>query len=249
MTRFLIALGLVGVCAVPAHAQMTCSATNVSAVAVGSSAAAAATMPTTAPTNATLWAAIYNRSNTTTTVTGTAGDVNTTGWVTSAPFDNTSTAGRSWYAYKVGATTGADVVTASFSGSISWQIVVGWCAHSSGSAQTFDVAAAGLDVAVATANYDSNTLSAAGAGGLLSFTFTSVNQVGLTADGAGETRISGVGATRTQVMFEPYGSAGTYGTEATLSNSSVGNIMVAGFLDPASTCTGGLALLGAGKCD
>lgn len=236
-----------------ASATMTCTATDTSAMAAGTSTTAVAAMPTAAPTNATLWAAVLNRTDLTTAVTGTAGSVNTTGWANSSPYDNSFGAGvRSWYAYKVGATTGTDTVTVTFAGSISWQIVVGWCADSSGSAQTFDAEASGTSFNTGATNYDSNTAAATGAGGILGFIFTLASQTSgaPVADGANETRISGAAASRTHALFEPYASSGTYGIEATIQNASAGNMMVIAFLNPAAAgCTGGVLLLGAGKCD
>jgi hypothetical protein len=140
-------------------------------------------------------------------------------------------------------------VTVTFDTVISSRMIVGWCADASGSAQTFDAAATNLSLNAGSTDYDSNTAGATGAGGILGFVLTSVNQTSpLTADGANETRISGAGTARVQAVFEPYASAGNYGIEATIAVASGGNIMVAAFKNAGAAAAGTprLTLLGVG---
>jgi hypothetical protein len=250
MRRLAFLIGALSLLFAPARvdATMTCSPTNVSAMVPSTaSTTAVVSMPTSAPANATLFLGILNRSDETTTISTVAGDVNTTGWVASAgsPADSTAGTARTWLYYKVGATTGTDTVTVTFSGAINSQVIAGWCSDDSGNAQTHDATATVLDGNGT--NYDSNTISAAGAGGIVGF--VGGNQTAAwTADGAGETIISGDSAgQRCEFVFEAYASAGTYGFETTAGASTAANFHVAGFLNPAGgTPPKTLLLMGVG---
>ena len=252
MTR-IVSLGLACLLwSTAAQAQMTCLAANTSAVVNSSLVTNPVAMPTAAPANATLWIAIVNRSDETTTISSVAGSVNATGWVVSSPYDNTNASTlRTWYAYKVGATAGTDTVTVTFSGAINSATTAGWCSDASGLAQTFDAAAASVSVNTGGTNYDSNTAAATGAGGILGFVMTlTIQDPALTVDGAGESLLGSAAPTRVQAVFESYASAGSYGIETTVADASAGNIMVAAFKNAGSstTCTGGFVLFGVGKC-
>lgn len=226
--KLLLALSLVLAGAWPAHATMTCSATNFSAVAINtSSATPTVAMPTSAPANATLILAILDRTSTTTNVVSVIGSVNATGWAEASE----GTTRHVWIYYKVGASTGTDTVTVTFDGIISSQLIAGWCSDDSGSAQTFDAASTPSDTTTTT-THNSNTVATAGAGGIVGAIGMNTSAT-FTAVGSGETEVSGdAGGQRLSLFFEPTAGAGTVGFETTSSVNTSGTFLVASFLNP-----------------
>jgi hypothetical protein len=254
----IILVACVCLCATPAYSQMTCEAANTSAESGSTLITNVEPMPTAAPANATLWVAIYNRSDETTGIAdlgggapSIVGTVNATGWAVLPGlngYDNTAAANsQGWLGYKVGATAGTDTVTVTFDGAIFTHMMVGWCSDASGAAQTFD-AAADASFAAGSTNYDSATAAATGAGGIIGIVLTTTQQDPvLTVDGAGETLLGSAAPTRVQVVFEPYASGGNYGIETTIADASAGVMMVAAFKNGAAAASPRrLTLLGVG---
>jgi hypothetical protein len=198
------------------------------------------TVPTSVPAGATLVVGVLNRSDETTAVSSVAGSLNASGWtLASGPTDlSGASTGRMWTYYKVNSAAGSEVVTVTFGASINSQIVGGWFEDASHGAMTFDTVATPANVGTGTTDADSNTLAAAGAGAILGILFCGNIQTTLTADGAGESRVSTVtglsGQQRIFAFFEAYASAGTVGFVTTPGTSTSYMFHVAAFNEPSA---------------
>lgn len=235
-----------------ADAAVACASANWAQNQSSASTTIALTFPSATTAGQTKVIGVFNRSNTTNVISSVVGSVDATGWVViQGPTTvEAFTDGVMWSIYRPNATAGTETVTITFDGAINAGIVGGSCTGMA--AASLDASATPTQFVGNTTNWDSNTVSATQAGGIIAFTATGTNSITFTIDGAGESQLNcGTAGQRICAFFEPYASAGSYGVELTSSSSIQGSILVSAFKEPAAAggCTGGLLLLGAGKCD
>ena len=249
MRRSLLALACLLIWASSAQAAWVCSTGSVVNIQAGV-VSATAVLPTDAPANATKWALFINRSNTTNVLTAVASTADATGWVASPNSPQTIGSTINYVYYKVGAAAGADTVTGTWDGVINTQTVTGWCEDdASGDAQTFQGEATITTITSSTA-WVSNTLALSASGGIIGLMASSSTWASVTPN-SGETYASGNAAGVRAFAFTKASGVATVGMDVTAGTSSTGAIWILGFHNPGAgtTCTGGLTLLGAGKCE
>lgn len=117
--------------------------------------------------------------------------------------------------------SGTPTVTVTTEVSQNAQLTVGWV-QGTVVAPTFEAAATVANDTSSNTDTDSNTVTAAGGGGIMGFLYTpNAQSTTPTADGAGESLlISGGAGIRTFMCFEAYASGGAHGFELTLASAS-----------------------------
>jgi hypothetical protein len=177
--------------------------------------------------------------------------VDAAGWqIAQGPVNMQGGGGRGWLVYRENGSAGTESVTVTFTASITSVLAGGWCTGVATSS-SFDASATATNFTAAT-NWDSNTAVATTAGAIFGMTYTGTASVTFTVDGAGEVQLECGGTSRLCLFYEPYATSGNYGFELTAGSNLTGTFLVNAFKEPGgggSTCTGGLLLLGAGKCD
>jgi hypothetical protein len=251
LSRSLVALACLLTWASPSQAAVACSSVDW-AFGIGSaSTTVVVTFPSANGAGDFKGLAVFNRSDATTTISTVAGSVDASGWtIRQGPTVPQGGGQVMWWVERENASAGTETVTVTFSGAINSQAVGGWCTGVA-TASAFDASAAVTNFTAST-NWDSNTASATAAGGIFGMTVTGTNSITWTIEGAGESQLNCAGfGQRVCVFFEPYASGGSYGFELTPSSAITGSMFVNAYKEPggAPSCTGGLLLLGAGKCE
>jgi len=155
---------------------------------------------------------VYDRADETTTISGVAGTINTTGWtLIDGPVDHPDSTQRIWWYYKISEGSGTETVTVTFSGSVNSYLLVSKITGVDTS-DPIDVLGTTLQ-GFGTTNFDSNSLTAAGAGAILGLVSTQ-SSMNITADGSGETDVSNE-SSRIHLVYEPYASGGSKSLEIT----------------------------------
>lgn len=239
-----------------AQAAMTCSAANFSAVSIDTSTASASktvVIPVDVPAGALLIAGILNRTDESTTLSSVTDPVNGAWTGSVGPVDSAGATFRAWMGYKTNSAAlsgaGNRTVTVTTSAGVSTQLVAGWCSDSGG-ALTFDTSSAALhNDAANDTNHDTGTLAAAGAGGIVGCAGANNALTDYTADGTGESEITGTAAAqRISCFFEATAGAGNYGFEVTSDPTLQNGFLIASFLSPAASTRAKDCLLG-GVCE
>lgn len=175
----------------------------------------------------------------TTTVTSVEDPVNgtwSTGSGSNGPSDHsTATDIRTYFFFlnNSAALTGASnrTITVNLSASVTSALCIGVIADSGG-AITFDEFATFTNIAPASTNHDTNSVTADGAGAIVGFHSPASGSSNPTADGTDEVRLFFDSGNRAGIFFEPYTGSGTKELEITVAFSMTGNVEVCAFLEP-----------------
>lgn len=236
MRRLLLILACLIFWASPSQAAIACTAETNFAFNAGSSTTATLVFPTSTTAGGFKWVAIQNRTDTSTTIG--AGDVDGSvdaNWtLDQGPINGQSTNTRIWTYYFPNATAGTETVTATFSGSISWQIVGGWCTGAATSSPKD--AEATVSNFVTTDVWTTNTATATTAGAIFGACWTGTNSITWTIND-GSTILESGGSGQRTFGFYRVVAAGANGFNLTPSSAIIGSCVVTAFKEPAAAST------------
>lgn len=254
MRRLLLTLACVLLWASVAQAQITCTAdTNFDATGASASATHAITIPGTVSAGDLMVLLTLERDggSTISSINGTvSGDWPLTATATGGIISSsTGTGGDSRYYWLLSPAGGSDVITVTYSASVTARLAGGWCGVS-GTAPVLDEFDATPKTGSSTTP-DSDSITPNEGNGITLGGLALGGDQGISDPGSGQTNLTNEALAGHLLSKEATSGVAVNFTTVTLDGSRDWAFHVAAFTQPAAgaTCTGGVLLLGAGKCE